>query len=129
MITNGRVDAPAQEPRQTGLGHRKPPATGKPAISPTVSPRGSVQCGSCSAEWTGLSRAHCGACHRTFSGASYFDRHRTIAGEHGGCLDPAGIRDAAGEPVMVLRDGLWAGPEMTDEEKQAAGFTARQRTP
>jgi hypothetical protein len=102
----------------------------KSVTAPTVSLRGFVQCGSCGVKWTGLSRAHCGACHRTFSGVTYFDRHRSVAGEHGGCLDPAGLTDSAGGPAMVLRDGLWAGPEMTDEEKQAAGFTSsRERIP
>jgi len=33
-------------------------------------------CRGCSVHWTGLAVAHCGACHRTFSSVSTFDRHR-----------------------------------------------------
>lgn len=86
---------------------------------------GAIRCGTCGARWSGLGRAHCGACHLTFSGVSYFDRHRSVAGDHGSCLDPAGLAAATGEPVMVLRDGLWSGPEMTDEARTAAGFSTR----
>lgn len=30
----------------------------------------------CGKQWTGVSRAHCGACHETFNSVSLFDRHR-----------------------------------------------------
>lgn len=39
----------------------------------------------CGAEWSGLSAAHCGACHQTFSAVSSFDLHR----RNGECRDPA----------------------------------------
>jgi hypothetical protein len=47
----------------------------------------------CGARWTGRGRAHCGACHRTFTGVTAFDSHRTAAGEgeHGGCREPADV--------------------------------------
>lgn len=46
----------------------------------------------CGSWWTGLSRAHCPACHRTFSCDSAADRHRK--GPHGPdrhCVDPATV--------------------------------------
>ena len=78
-------------------------------------------CAGCRATWTGLSLCHCGGCHQTFGGAALFDAHRTQHGEFGTCRRPAdmvmtsGVR--AGEPVMFLREGVWRGPEMSDEDK------------
>lgn len=45
---------------------------------------------SCGAKWSGAGRAHCGACHITFSGDSAFDRHRRGEGDRR-CLDPASV--------------------------------------
>jgi hypothetical protein len=53
----------------------------------------------CGARWTGLSRAHCAGCHRTFSAVTAFDLHR----RGGACLDPA---DAG----LVERNGMWGQP-------------------
>lgn len=73
----------------------------------------SVTCSGCPATWTGLSRCHCAACHRTFGSVGLFDRHRSQAGDRGTCLDPAGLRHRkTGEPLMRLVDGLWRGPEL-----------------
>lgn len=69
----------------------------------------SISCGVCPARWTGQSRAHCGACHRTFAGVTYFDQHRRAFA----CVDPATIAE------MRLVDGLWRGPEMSEEAKLA----------
>lgn len=80
-------------------------------------------CGGCPATWTGQSRAHCAApgCHRTFSGASTFDQHRSQTGEHGACTDPATVVNSrTGERLLFERDGIWSGPEMTDEQKAKA---------
>lgn len=79
-------------------------------------------CGGCDASWTGTSPCHCAApgCHRTFSGIRLFDAHRHHRGEHGGCLDPETVTNARGERVMFFRDGMWRGPEMSDEEKSRA---------
>lgn len=76
-------------------------------------------CSGCSTTWTALGAAHCSACHRTFVGYVLFDRHRTAAGgEHGGCLDPGRLVNAStGTPVAEFRDGMWRGPEMTEEQK------------
>lgn len=41
-------------------------------------------------------RAHCGACHVTFAGVRYFDRHR----KDGRCLDPA-------ELGLTLKGSVW----------------------
>lgn len=89
--------------------------------SPRTTP--TITCPRCDHTWTATGAAHCGGggCHRTFSTARLFDLHRSPrGGEHGSCLDPAEIPPrATGEPVMVLRDGMWRGPEMTEEQKLA----------
>jgi len=59
-----------------------------------------------------MGAAHCSGCHRTFSTANLFDRHRV----DGRCSDPESIiskpRDGSvGERVMFFRDGMWRGPE------------------
>ncbi|MGH3631247.1 MAG: hypothetical protein ACRDRL_27865 [Sciscionella sp.] len=68
-----------------------------------------ITCGRCAAAWTGISRAHCGACHRTFASVSLFDAHRHPHGEHGGCVDPASLR-SHGQPLR-LTGVMWHGPE------------------
>lgn len=82
-----------------------------------------ITCGGCDATWTGTSICHCGNCHHTFSGLGLFDKHRSQYGDRGACLDPdtLTIQQGAnlGEPLMHYRDGMWRGPEMTDEQKQA----------
>jgi hypothetical protein len=82
----------------------------------------------CGATWTGLGRAHCDACHRTFATAPLFDRHRSPTGAHGACYDPATITTPTGEPAMVYRGGMWRGPELTDEQK-AIAFGNRRPAP
>lgn len=92
------------------------------SVSSTINKRKVVvpnTCGGCDATWTAAGIAHCSGCHRTFSGAALFDRHRSLAGEHGTCADPLHIRDRDGQPICELRDGAWRYPEMTDEEKLA----------
>lgn len=69
--------------------------------------------------WTAPGAAHCAGCHRTWSGVALFDRHRTGYGEHGQCQDPAAMLDKSGAPLCEFRDGMWRGPEMTDEQKLA----------
>jgi hypothetical protein len=44
-------------------------------------------CGRCGNHWSGNTTSHCGACHRTFTAPSAFDRHR----RGGACLDPATV--------------------------------------
>lgn len=80
--------------------------------------RESASCSGCDSRWTGANRAHCGVCHRTFAGVGQFDLHRGQDGEHGSCLDPASVTDKRGTPRMSLRDGLWRGPEVTEEQRQ-----------
>lgn len=59
---------------------------------------GTVGCGRCSARWGGLKTAHCMSCHRTFTTAAGFDRHRAGSHVEGArhCVDPAcvGLVDA-----------------------------------
>lgn len=88
-------------------------------------PRAAFTCGGCGATWRGTAVAHCGGCHRSFSGPSTFDDHRSQYGDRGACLDPATVLvktgPRAGTPLLVLRpDGIWAGPEMTDDRKRRA---------
>jgi hypothetical protein len=80
-------------------------------------------CGSCSATWTGTSVCHCAGCHHTFVSSTLFDAHRTQLGERGVCRRPADLTltsgPRTGEPVMFFREGMWRGPEMTEEQKLA----------
>jgi hypothetical protein len=80
-----------------------------------------ITCSGCPAQWTGASRTHCSGCHRTSSGLTLFDAHRSPRGDHGTCLDPATLTAADGSPRMRLRDGIWSGPEM-DEAAKARRF-------
>lgn len=83
-----------------------------------------ITCTGCPARWTATGAAHCASCHRTFSSPRLFDAHRSTRGELGSCVDPVTLTvqtgARAGEPVMFFRDGMWRGPEMTDEQKLAA---------
>jgi hypothetical protein len=74
-------------------------------------------CGGCEATWTGDGRAHCAGCHRTFSGVTTFDQHRSQAGEHGTCLDPETVVGKTGDRLLIDRGDIWSGPEMSDEAK------------
>jgi hypothetical protein len=71
-----------------------------------------VTCSGCPAVWAARATAHCTACHRTFARPGLFDAHRSAAGPHGTCLDPAALVDAAGAPRMTLRAGVWRGRPM-----------------
>jgi hypothetical protein len=80
-----------------------------------------ITCSGCDAVWTGSAAAHCSGCHRSFSGATLFDRHRSVAGERGRCTDPATLARPDGQPICELRDGMWRFPEM-DEATKAVRF-------
>jgi len=61
-------------------------------IQTPVLPTGAIRHPSCGQWWTGTSRAHCPACHRTFSCDSAADKHRQ--GRYGidrRCVDPATV--------------------------------------
>ncbi|MDG4801706.1 hypothetical protein [Micromonospora sp. WMMD980] len=45
----------------------------------------------CGVAWTGLSIAHCGTCHCTFSAVSTFDRHRTGNVNTRRCVPPESV--------------------------------------
>ena len=74
----------------------------------------------CGKQWSGTRACHCSGCDQTFSGIKLFDAHRSLAGEHGRCMDPATLVG------VELRDGVWSSPPMDDEER--AGMTARPRS-
>ena len=86
-----------------------------------------IRCGSCSNTWTAVGACHCSACHETFAGVRLFDTHRSAGGERGRCADPGSITTEDGQRVMFFRDGMWRGPEMTDEQKLAR-FGVREPT-
>ena len=78
-----------------------------------------ITCGGCTETWTALTACHCSGCHRTYAGVGMFDQHRSQYGERGSCLDPATlINQKTGEPLMFFREGMWRGPEATEEQKQ-----------
>jgi hypothetical protein len=80
--------------------------TQTPAPPPTL-PAGAIT-HPCGAWWTGLSRAHCGACHRTFSCDSAADKHRI--GKHGAdrrCTNPATVGLV---PVTKPWGVMWQNP-------------------
>jgi len=56
-------------------------------------------CG-CGAHWTGLTRAHCAACHLTFNRPSLFDKHRVA----GTCRLPVALG------MVQKSDGVWGMP-------------------
>lgn len=72
-----------------------------------------VCCGGCAARWSGTLIAHCGACHLSFGSTRWFDRHRRLDR----CLDPIDIRDPEGYQAMRLVDGVWRGPDASEEMK------------
>lgn len=78
-----------------------------------------ITCGGCDASWTALGTAHCSACHQTFASVGLFDAHRSQDGEHGTCLDPETVLSRDGERRLFFRDGMWRGPEMTAEAREA----------
>lgn len=78
-----------------------------------------INCGHCDATWSGARTCHCGGCHESFAGLALFDQHRSQYGERGACLDPASLTSGTGERLLFHRDGMWRGPEMTDEQKAA----------
>lgn len=73
-------------------------------------------CGGCGAGWTGITRCHCGQCHRLFSGITAFDAHRKAAG--GKCLDPETLKKP-----QELVDGIWGYPL---DEKGREYFESRR---
>lgn len=48
-------------------------------------------------------QAHCGACHRTFSSVSTFDRHRSGHVDDRHCVSPEGVG------LRLNHHGVWAG--------------------
>lgn len=76
-----------------------------------------ITCSGCPAAWTAKSAAHCGGCHRLFATSTLFDAHRSVDGPHGTCLDPETVVGRDGERRLFFRDGMWRGPELTDEQR------------
>jgi hypothetical protein len=71
-----------------------------------------ITCSGCDNHWTGLAVMHCSKCHRTFTGISAFDLHRT--GSHAAstrtCLDPVTVFNKAGEHSLVeVTRQYWSG--------------------
>lgn len=91
----------------------------------------SNSCSACDRTWTALGAAHCAAegCHQTFAGATLFDRHRSLVGDHGCCRNPAEIVDVHGQRLMFCIDGVWRGPAMTDQDLAQIRTSRRKATP
>jgi hypothetical protein len=71
-------------------------------------PAGAVQHPACGSVWTGLAKAHCAACCRTFSRESAADRHRVGAfGVNRRCVDPASVGLVARETPF---GAVWSWP-------------------
>ena len=71
-------------------------------------PAGAIRHPACGSWWTGLSRAHCPACHRTFSCDSAAEKHRI--GKFGidrRCVNPATVGLVA---VTKPFGELWQNP-------------------
>jgi hypothetical protein len=71
-------------------------------------PYNAIVHGDCGQWWTGVSRAHCPACHVTFSSDAAANKHRT--GKHGvdrRCLPPA---EAGLVPHETEWGTYWSGP-------------------
>lgn len=71
-------------------------------------------CSGCDVVWPmETNRAHCSACHATFSNAQLFDAHRwtdyRVRGKGHGCLHPSRL-------FLTLREGTWYRD--VDEEAQ-----------
>src|SRR5687768_13164098 len=78
-----------------------------------------VTCSGCPARWTARNAAHCGACHELFASIALFDAHRSQDGDRGACIPPAEVQGRHGERRLFFRDGMWRGPEMPDEAREA----------
>lgn len=78
-----------------------------------------ITCGGCDTRWTAPNAAHCAArgCHQTFASVNLFDAHRSQEGERGACIPPAEVQGRHGEQRLFFRDGMWRGPELTDEQR------------
>jgi hypothetical protein len=91
-----------------------------PAATPTHEnpPKTAITHGACGLWWTGINRAHCPACHRTFSGDSAAEKHRVgtfgpDSDRH--CVDPADVGLVARDMAYGV---LWGWPS-PDEDKAA----------
>jgi hypothetical protein len=88
--------------------------------TPNPGPSRIASCGGCAAQWSGLERAHCSACHETFSSVTAFTRHRQPTRTRGRCLSPL-------EVGLSLIGGFWQLPPMSIEVRRAL-WAARRAT-
>jgi hypothetical protein len=110
------------------LGHPDTPeAPSGPSSSrarPITHINGYGVCGRCGAEWTGYNTCHCAGCHRTFTGITAFDQHRSGSHAWGQrhCLDPATVGLVA---VTKRYWSGWGSPESDNrffaDESEASG--------
>ena len=93
------------------------PACATPMAAIAISRR-AVRTNCCDAWWTGLSTAHCSACHQTFTTVGAFDKHRT--GKHADdtryCLSPdsVGLVDAGRSYPCWAHPGSWRAPRQAE---------------
>jgi hypothetical protein len=71
---------------------------------------GTIGCSGCTTTWTGVSAAHCGSCHETFSGVGAFDYHR----RGGVCVPPQDcvttVRGVTTPAPLVLAAQVYVPP-------------------
>ncbi len=72
-------------------------------------------CVVCRERWTGLSRAHCTGCHKTFNSVSAFDKHRPNMI----CIDPVKIK------MEMSNKGIWSKPMPKDAVSYFIGKQGR----
>lgn len=86
--------------------------TPETSTEPTAARPWNAATHSCGAWWTGLTRSHCPACHRTFSTDGAANKHRP--GKFGidrRCADPASVGLV---PVQKPYGVLWQHPGPED---------------
>jgi hypothetical protein len=42
---------------------------------------------------------------------------RAVDGSHGACIPPGEVQGRNGEQRLFFRDGMWRGPELSDEQR------------
>lgn len=107
MTAQEHGPAVASETTEPRTGVREGGSTRKRVARPYVPL--TYTCGGCDNRWSGVNRAHCSACHRTFAAPKWFDQHRVNAK----CVDPETImvtpRDGSPQRrSQAFRNGVWS---------------------
>lgn len=71
----------------------------------------------CKESWTGINKAHCTGCYRTFKGVNAFDLHRVGFK----CKKPEDIG-------MVMKAGIWSKPMPDSQREYRCGLSSNVKT-